>query len=103
MALRLNRAVMLALIPTILLTYGDHVLANSETKSFSTPKKTAVIVNSSDLKHRICYYQDQAYSLGALIEVGGYIMRCDNANDFESNGALKWITLDKSNLDHSQP
>ncbi|ANU35993.1 hypothetical protein VSVS05_00862 [Vibrio scophthalmi] len=39
MALRLNRAVMLALVPILLLTYGHHALANSETKSFSTPKK----------------------------------------------------------------
>ncbi|WP_246335877.1 DUF1496 domain-containing protein [Vibrio marinisediminis] len=65
-------------------------------KSYSTPSKAAIILDAQATNHRLCYYQDQAFSQGALLEVGGYIMRCDEANEFESNGRLKWITFGKA-------
>nr|WP_236688463.1 DUF1496 domain-containing protein [Vibrio renipiscarius] len=67
--------------------------ASSEIKRYSTPSKAAVIVDGSALNQRVCYYQDHAYSLGAVIEVGNTIIRCGEANEFETNGHLKWVTL----------
>ena len=75
-----------------------YAMANE--KSYSTPTKAAVVVNSSQFKHRVCYYQDHAYSLGALLEIGGYILRCDVANNVESNGALKWVTIAETTQKH---
>ncbi|CAH0539475.1 DUF1496 domain-containing protein [Vibrio marisflavi] len=51
----------------------------------------AVVVNNEDAKFRVCYYQDKAYSLGAILQVGDYYMICHPANNFETNGALKWV------------
>ncbi len=76
-----------------------YAMANE--KSYSTPTKAAVVVNSSQFKHRVCYYQDHAYSLGALLEIGGYILRCDVANKIESNGALKWVTIAETAQKHT--
>lgn len=90
----LGRTFGLILLPSVLsgLLPGQ-ALASNDTKSVSTPKRSALVISAADLKHRVCYYQDQAYSFGALLEVGSYIMRCDEANNFESNGALKWVTI----------
>ncbi|ROV59168.1 DUF1496 domain-containing protein [Vibrio ponticus] len=73
------------------------ISAGAAEKSYSTPNhRAAVVVNSEQANHRICYYQDLAYSEGALLEVGGYLMRCENANQYETNGKLKWVTFAKS-------
>lgn len=65
-------------------------------KSYSTPSRAAIVVDAQAANHRLCFYQDQAFSQGALLEIGGYLMRCDDANEFESNGRLKWVTLGKT-------
>ena len=60
----------------------------------STPhEKPIVALENSDLAKRVCYYQDQAYSLGAMISVGKHYLLCKEANAFETNGALKWVPL----------
>ncbi|MBU2897832.1 DUF1496 domain-containing protein [Vibrio hepatarius] len=63
----------------------------------TTPGKPVVAIDASNASKRVCYYQDQAYSLGAILQVGEHYMTCDRANDFETNGALKWIPLDPAN------
>ncbi|RSD31397.1 DUF1496 domain-containing protein [Vibrio pectenicida] len=63
----------------------------------TTPGKPVVAIDASNTGKRVCYYQDQAYSLGAILQVGDHYMTCDRANDFETNGALKWLPLDKQN------
>ena len=68
----------------------------------TTPGKPVVGVNASCLAERACYYQDQAYSLGAVIEVKDHLLRCSKANDFESNGALKWQSLDSQDESKSE-
>tara|TARA_Y100001956_G_scaffold78566_1_gene90514 strand:+ start:2049 stop:2339 length:291 start_codon:yes stop_codon:yes gene_type:complete len=47
-------------------------------------------VDASQVTKRVCYYQDQAYSLGAILQVGEHYMICQAANDFETNGSLSW-------------
>ncbi len=59
-----------------------------------------VTLDASKLSERVCYYQNQAYSFGAIIQVGSYYMECKAANDFETNGALKWQRLDAASKTH---
>ncbi|WP_391089677.1 DUF1496 domain-containing protein [Vibrio sp. NH-UV-68] len=62
----------------------------------TTPARPVIGINASEMTKRICYYQDQAYSEGAVIQVGDYYMVCAAAKEFETNGALMWRQLDKS-------
>ncbi len=62
-------------------------------KTVSIPAAAPVVVNG-DVGKRVCYYQDQAYSEGALLQVGELYMICQAANKFETNGQLKWVQLD---------
>ena len=71
-------------------------------KSYSTPNRAAIVVDAKNSNHRVCYYQDKAFSLGALLEVSGYLLRCDEANDFESNGRLKWVAFGKTETTKTQ-
>lgn len=64
-------------------------------KIISTPAKAAVVVTQSGSQQRVCYYDDKAYSLGAVVEVSGVLIRCAAENDFETNGALGWIEIIK--------
>ncbi len=54
-----------------------------------------VSLDTGKIAERVCYYQDQAYSFGAIIQVGDYYMECKAANDFETNGSLKWQRIHK--------
>ncbi|MGF1910612.1 YnjH family protein [Vibrio kasasachensis] len=71
-------------------------------KSYSTPNRAAIVVDAENINHRVCYYQDKAFSLGALLEVGGYLLRCEEANNFESNGRLKWVAFGKTETTQTQ-
>lgn len=68
-------------------------------KVISTPGKPIIAIDGGSMGTRVCYYQDQAYSEGALLQVGERYMTCQKANDFESNSALKWMSLEESELD----
>ncbi|MFA0627961.1 YnjH family protein [Vibrio sp. 10N.222.49.A3] len=70
------------------------VSANAN-KIISTPAKAAVVVTQNGSQQRVCYYDDKAYSLGAVVEVSGVLIRCAAENDFETNGALGWIEIIK--------
>ena len=59
----------------------------------STPGKAAVVVTQSGQQQRVCYYDDKAYSIGAVLEVSGVVIQCAAENDFETNGALAWIRI----------
>jgi len=61
----------------------------------TTPAKPIIGINASEVSKRVCYYQDQAYSDGAIIQVDEYYVICSAANDFETNGALKWHSIDE--------
>lgn len=53
-------------------------------------------INATELSKRVCYYQNHAYSEGAIIQVSDYFISCGAANDFETNGKLKWLLLNDS-------
>tara|TARA_Y100001956_G_C3952303_1_gene113192 strand:- start:34 stop:345 length:312 start_codon:yes stop_codon:yes gene_type:complete len=78
-------------LPLLLATVSLPALANT----ISTPATPVIGINASEVAKRVCYYQDQAYSDGAIIQVGEHYMVCSSANSFETNGALKWNPLDQ--------
>lgn len=61
-------------------------------KAVTLPNKAIVGIgiDASQVAKRVCYYQDQAYSLGAILQVGEHYMICQPTNDFETNGSLSW-------------
>lgn len=64
-------------------------------KSYSTPENKALIVADGKVGQRICYYDDKAYTTGAVINVEGVLLMCTAENDFETNGSLKWVVFKK--------
>lgn len=60
----------------------------------STPTPNVEVKVDSSLFQRVCYYEDRAYSLGAILKVGDYYMVCKAENSYETNGKLKWYPLD---------
>jgi len=78
------------LVTTVLTTLSQLSIAEVVTLPHHA-NQNAVVVNNQGAKFRVCYYQDKAYSLGAILQVGEYYMICHPANKFETNGALKWV------------
>ena len=70
-------------------------ISASANKIISTPAKAAVVVTQSGSQERVCYYNDRAYSVGAIVEVSGVVIKCAAENDFETNGALGWVEIIK--------
>lgn len=68
----------------------------------ATPAKPVIGINASEIAKRVCYYQDQAYSDGAILQVGEHYMVCKEANDFETDGALKWVHLETGSAPEQQ-
>ncbi|MGR5237135.1 YnjH family protein [Vibrio alfacsensis] len=64
-------------------------------KSYSTQEAKALVVADGKLGQRICYYDDKAYTEGAMLKIDDVLLVCADANDFESNGALRWVILKK--------
>ncbi|HAS6199144.1 TPA: DUF1496 domain-containing protein [Vibrio vulnificus] len=76
----------LATLAFLLLSSGPAVA-----KTVSTGDKVvAVVAAESSARLRVCYYQDQAYSIGAVLNVEGVLLECVAEKSFETNGALKW-------------
>lgn len=65
-------------------------------KVISTPSNPLVVTGTGKTQQRVCYYNDKAYSMGAVLQVGEIYMLCKEANDFEKNGALRWVILEKT-------
>ncbi|MEI2563297.1 DUF1496 domain-containing protein [Vibrio metoecus] len=68
-----------------------------------TTTTTLPVVVGDDIAKRVCYYQDQAYSEGAVIVVGEIYLVCQRANDFETNGPLKWLPLNGQTNETPKP
>ncbi|EKO3957200.1 YnjH family protein [Vibrio fluvialis] len=63
----------------------------ANTVSTSTQQNTLLMDGS--IGKRVCYYEDKAYSEGSVVQIGQVYMVCQRANDFETNGPLKWVVL----------
>ncbi|WP_318521455.1 DUF1496 domain-containing protein [Photobacterium leiognathi] len=74
--------------------------------SLPTQAKTYSIANSPEIEssielnldgqatnQRLCFYEDKAYSLGAIIAIDGVKLECVAENSIETNGRLMWKNL----------
>ncbi|MGL5408687.1 MAG: DUF1496 domain-containing protein [Shewanella sp.] len=59
------------------------------------PATPLPIVIGTNTVQRLCYYQDQAYSLGAVILIGEIYLSCQPAHEFETHGALQWLPFNQ--------
>lgn len=82
--------------PYLLLVCAAMSLPTLANTVITTPGRAIVGVNAGEVAKRVCYYQDQAYSDGAILQIDQYYIICTAANDFETNGALKWRQLNES-------
>lgn len=80
----------------IILFAGIGVCANAvQAKTVSTPRSALVITEETG--QRLCYFEDKAYTIGAVIQVSDILLECVAEKSFETNGALKWVKLDVKN------
>lgn len=49
-----------------------------------------VELNISSGLEPVCFYADQRYSKGSVIEVGEQLLVCEREKSFEQNGRLSW-------------
>ncbi|MBO0214051.1 YnjH family protein [Vibrio sp. Vb2880] len=73
------------------LTASAHA-ASMHTNTVSTSNQHNMLMDGN-LGKRVCYYDDKAYSEGSVLQIGAVYMICQRANDFETNGPLKWVLL----------
>ncbi|PHJ40828.1 YnjH family protein [Vibrio sp. PID17_43] len=85
------KSILIMIMSLASLSVSDAVVA----KSYSTPELGAFIAADGKVGQRICHYDDKAYTEGAMLKVDNVLLVCAEANDFESNGALKWVILKK--------
>ena len=51
---------------------------------------TDLVLPLGSLPERVCWYQDQKYSLGSRIQQGDLWLECGPQHEQESNGPLAW-------------
>jgi hypothetical protein len=66
------------------------VLAAPAANSLSHGVGADLVLPLGALPERVCWYQDQKYSLGARIQQGDGWRECGPQNAQESNGPLAW-------------
>ncbi|PSU35737.1 DUF1496 domain-containing protein [Photobacterium lutimaris] len=64
-------------------------------KEISVKSQPALSLEGTFNTQRVCFYQGQSYSLGAVIAIEGVLLECQPEKHFESNGALKWVKIEK--------
>ena len=79
----------------VILTSAFWTISVSANEIISTSAKAAVVVTQSTSQQRVCHYNDKAYSVGAIVEVSGVVIKCAAENDFETNGDLGWVEIIK--------
>lgn len=84
---------MKTILPTLLILISCCTVAS--TKTTQQPVNGLLMIDAGALK-KVCLYADKQYSRGALIELFGYIYQCAPQNQYETNGELAWIALDKA-------
>ncbi|MGL6257755.1 DUF1496 domain-containing protein [Vibrio sp. WXL103] len=89
-----KRSATLALIAACVCS--GSALANSTVTRASvgnSANRPVVVVDNAQMSQRVCYYEGQKYSLGSIIETANRLLECQADNDFELNGALKWVLV----------
>ncbi|OEE79271.1 DUF1496 domain-containing protein [Vibrio genomosp. F6] len=80
----------------IILFTGISLCTNAvQAKTVSTP--SAALIINEELGQRVCYFEDKAYTIGAVIQVSDILLECVAEKSFETNGALTWVKLDVKN------
>ncbi|WP_429167310.1 YnjH family protein [Aeromonas rivipollensis] len=64
--------------------------AAHESNTLSHSVGTDLVLPLGSLPERVCWYQDQKYSLGSRIQQGDLWLECGPQNEQESNGPLAW-------------
>ncbi|MGR5230793.1 YnjH family protein [Vibrio rotiferianus] len=67
-----------------------------QAKTYTTSDVKPVIVTEGSIGKRVCYYEDKAYSIGAVLKIDSVIIQCAPEKDFELNGALKWVVFESN-------
>ena len=65
-------------------------LAASKTTVVGESASPELVLPLGPLPERVCWYQDQKYSLGSRIQQGDLWLECGPQNEQESNGPLAW-------------
>ncbi|GAL11107.1 hypothetical protein JCM19233_2092 [Vibrio astriarenae] len=92
------KSIAFALITTAMFSTSAFANTTTVTKASvgKNKAKPIVVVDGAQTNQRVCLYQDEAYSLGAIVEIRDLVLVCQESNDFELNGALKWVVLESS-------
>ncbi|WP_256612978.1 DUF1496 domain-containing protein [Vibrio ostreae] len=85
----MNHKLIMAQAIVLLSSTLNSAAAQANSISVSTPKP-AIVLDGGDMGKRVCYYEDKAYSEGAVLQVGEVYMLCQRASQIETNGPLKW-------------
>ncbi|WEM45314.1 DUF1496 domain-containing protein (plasmid) [Photobacterium sp. DA100] len=64
-------------------------------KEISVKPQPTLSLEGTFNTQRVCFYKGQSYSLGAVIAIEGVLLECQPEKHFETNGALKWVRLEK--------
>jgi hypothetical protein len=73
------------------------VTDDAHAKTYTTSDIKPVIVADGSIGKRVCYYEDKAYSIGAVLKIDSVLIQCAPEKDFELNGALKWVVFESNN------
>lgn len=64
-------------------------------KEISVKSQPKLSLEGTFNTQRVCFYEGQSYSLGAVIAIEGVLLECQPEKHFETNGALKWVKIAK--------
>lgn len=63
--------------------------------------KPALELNVNAGSEPVCFYADQRYSKGSVIEMGKQLFVCEREKSFEQNGRLSWQRFPLESSDKS--
>lgn len=62
--------------------------------------KPSVELNVNSGLEPVCFYADQRYSKGSVIEMGKQLFICEREKSFEQNGRLSWLPFPIASSDN---
>ena len=62
--------------------------------SADSPAKPVVLMSGSNNLSRICLYENKAYSLGSVIQIGDVYLDCVPEKKIETDGRLMWKRIE---------